>query len=276
MKILNHPLFVATVIVFLIAEYFISRRKDLSNFNGYEAFSNLVLISLDKIIALVTGADGSGAGSWLWQFRVFELDFSPPVNFMLTFMATEFMYYWNHWYNHHVNIGWATHIMHHSPTKFNFTIGYRLGITRFFSLGWLIFLPLVILGFHPNDIALSVGIMFLFQFFIHTELVPRLGWLDKIFNTPSNHRIHHSSNPKHYNKNLGGTLMLFDHIFGTYQAEEKDAKMTYGIPRIMIKKSIWYEITCHWSKVFKQFKEARGMKGKVIAVFGSSAQGQKA
>lgn len=256
-------------------EYLVSRKKGLSNFSGYEAFSSIVLISFDKIITLFTGSDGGGPVRWLWDHRVLDWNFNPVTNFILTFIAVEFMYYWNHWYNHRVNIGWATHIMHHSPTKYNFTVGFRLGITKFFSLGWLVFLPLVILGFSTENIGLAIGIIFLYQFFIHTELVPQLGWLDKIINTPSSHRVHHSSNPEHYNKNLGGVTLVFDHLFGTFHAEGDRSKMKYGISSIMAKRSIWWEITCHWSKVFRQFKEARGIKGKVIAIFGSSAQGQK-
>lgn len=271
MEILNHPLFIALIFLCIGWEYFISRKKKLQNFNGYEALSSIALISFDKILTLFTGTDGGVAVKWLWGHRLFELGFSSTTNFILTFIAAEFFYYWNHWYNHHVNIGWATHIMHHSPTKYNLTLGYRLGITRFFSLGWLVFLPLVILGFHPADISLSVGIIFLYQFFIHTELIPKLGVLDKIFNTPSSHRVHHSSNPTHYNKNLGGITLLFDHLFGTYYAEGDREKMKYGIPSVMEKKNIWYEITCHWQKVFRQFKNASGLKGKAIALFGSSS-----
>lgn len=271
MDILNHPLFIAAIFICLGLEFFISKKKDgLAHYSGYEALSNIALISFDKIIALFTGTDGGGLVAWLWSHRLFELGFDPTFNFILTFIAAEFMYYWNHWYNHHVNIGWATHIMHHSPTKYNLTLGYRLGITRFFSLGWLVFLPLIILGFHPGDIALSIGIIFLYQFFIHTELVPQLGIFDKIFNTPSSHRVHHSSNPDHYNKNLGGITLLFDHLFGTYQAEGDRSQMSYGIPEIMNRRSIWYEVTCHWRVVFSQFAEATSAKGKFLAIFGSS------
>lgn len=268
MEILNHPLFIFAIFLSLAFEFIISRKIGLSNYSPYEALSNIALISFDKIIAFFTGSDGGSIVHFLWAHRVFEINFGRPTNLVLTFIAAEFMYYWNHWYNHHVSIGWATHIMHHSPTKYNLTLGYRLGITRLFSLGWLVFLPLIILGFNPKDIALCIGIIFLFQFFIHTELIPKLGWVDKIINTPSAHRVHHSSNPIHYNKNLGGITLLFDHLFGTYCPEEAVESMKYGIPSIMNKKNIWYEITCHWRVVFNRFKEGQGLKAKTLALFG--------
>ncbi|MFA6238187.1 MAG: sterol desaturase family protein [Bacteriovorax sp.] len=271
MNILNNSYFIAAILLCMGIEFFVSKKNGLSNFSGYEVLSNIVLISLDKIIALATG-DGGAALEWLWSYRFFELNFGPATNFILTFVAVEFMYYCNHWYNHHVNIGWATHIMHHSPTKYNFTLGYRLGITRALSLGSVVFIPLVLFGFHPQDIGLWLGIILLYQFFLHTELVPKLGFLDTIINTPSSHRVHHSSNPAHYNKNLGGITLCFDHLFGTFQAEGDRSRMTYGIPAIMEKKNIWYEITCHWRKVFSQFIGADTFRGKVLAIFGSSAQ----
>ncbi|MDD4974738.1 MAG: sterol desaturase family protein [Bacteriovorax sp.] len=275
MEILNHPLFIAAIFICLGVEFFVSRKKGLSNFSSYEALTSIALISFDKIIGYFTGTDGGPIVKWLWAHRVFELGFNHTTNFIFTFVAVEFMYYWNHWYNHHVNIGWATHIMHHSPTKYNLTLGYRLGITRFFSLGWMVFLPLILLGFHSEDIALSIGIIFLYQFFIHTELIPKLGRLDKVINTPSSHRVHHSSNPEHYNTNLGGITLVFDHLFGTYCAEGDRSQISYGIPSIMNKKNIWYEITCHWRVVFAQFKKASGIKGKLLALFGSSSQGHQ-
>ena len=271
MEILNNPYFVSIVIICLVGEYFISRKKGLSNFSGYEALSNMVLISLDKIIALITGTGGGGLGKWLWSHRLYDFGNGAAKRFIFTFIAVEFMYYWNHWYNHHVNIGWASHSMHHTPTKFNFTVGYRLGFTRIFSLGWIMFLPLIALGFRAEDITSLLGIMFLYQFFIHTELVPKLGWLDKIINTPSSHRVHHSSNPQHYNKNLGGITLVFDHLFGTYYPEGDRAQMSYGIPNVMEKKNIWFEITYYWRKVFIQFKMGKGIKNKFIALFGSPA-----
>lgn len=272
MEILNHPLFILGIFSFIGVEYFISRKKGLNNFNSHEMISSAVFISVDKAIELLTKGDTPGILVWLWKHRIFEMNFGVTGNFIITFFAVELAYYLAHRYNHHVNIGWATHIMHHAPTKYNLTMGYRLGITRILSLSWLIFLPLIVLGCHPNDVLLILGVTLLYQFFIHTELFPQIGFLDKIFNTPSCHRVHHSSNREHYNKNLGGITMLFDHLFGTYHAEGDRTGMKYGIPSVMNKKSIWYEISCHWKKVIRQFRLEKSIKKKFLVLFGSSAQ----
>jgi len=178
MKILNHPLFILAIVICILVEYFYSKKKGISNYAFPETVTSIALISIDKILGLLTGSDGGPLVKWLWAHRFFDLPLEKPWTLLATFIAAELMYYWNHWYNHHVNIGWATHIMHHSPTRYNLTLGYRLGITRLFSLGWLVFLPLILFGFHPDEIAQCIGVIFLYQFFIHTELVPRLGWLD--------------------------------------------------------------------------------------------------
>jgi sterol desaturase/sphingolipid hydroxylase (fatty acid hydroxylase superfamily) len=272
MKVLNHPLFILAIVVCIGLEYLYSKKKGRDNYAGLETLTSIALISIDKILGLFTNSDGGMLVKWLWAHRFFDLPFERPGALIATFVAAEFMYYWNHWYNHHVNIGWATHIMHHAPTKYNLTLGYRLGITRLLSLGWLVFLPLILLGFNPEDITLCIGIIFLYQFFIHTELVPKLGWADVFFNTPSAHRVHHSGNPHEYNKNLGGITLVFDHLFGTFALEAAGGVKRYGIARVMKKKSLWFEITAHWRVVFHRFLNAKSLKERVLALFGRPAK----
>lgn len=276
MGVLNNPYFLLAIVLCVVIEIFISYKRGMGLYSGYETFTNLSFIAFDQVISALTGSDGGGLVYWLYDHRLFDWKFSGTINLLITFVGIEFFYYCTHWYNHHVNIGWATHVMHHSPTKYNLTLGYRLGITRFFSLGWILFLPLILFGANPKDVLLIVGIVLFGQFFLHTELVPKLGWLDVIFNTPSAHRVHHSSNPAHYNKNLGGVTLFFDHLFGTYMAEGERSQMKYGIQSVMNKRNIWHEIFCHWKVVFRQFREANSLKGKILAIFGPPIVKKKA
>jgi sterol desaturase/sphingolipid hydroxylase (fatty acid hydroxylase superfamily) len=256
------------LILFVVAEYLISKQKRLNNFDSYEIYSNLLFIAIDRVLSFFTGSDGGAFALWVWNHRLFQWPLEGVAKWISLFIVSEFVYYWVHWYNHHVNIGWATHIMHHSPMKYNLTTGYRLGITRLFSLGWLVGLPMMLLGIHPQDLALMLGIIFFYNFFIHTELIGSLGWLDLIFNTPSNHRVHHADEPALYNKNLGGVTVVFDHLFGTYAAEE--GRITkYGIPKMMEPKKLSWEIFGYWSQVFRSFISARGVSEKLKALFGA-------
>lgn len=268
MEILNHPFFIVIIVLCVLGEWIASKYNKKILFNSYEAGSNLVIIGIDKLMGYTFGSDGTGAGMWLWQYRLISWDFGFTGNLILTFIAAEFFYYATHWYNHNINLGWCTHVVHHSPTRMNLTVGYRLGVTRLISLAWLVFMPSVLLGFKPELMASIIGIILLYQFFIHTVVVPPLGKLEFILNTPSNHRVHHSSDVIHYDKNLGGLTMLFDHLFGTYEKEPVGGVTHYGLSDVMEKKSIWHEITFQWIKLFKALRLTKGIGKKLKVLFG--------
>lgn len=269
MNILNHPLIIIIIVLCILAEWIYSRFNSRIQFSRYEAFSNFAIIGIDKTMGWIIGEDGTGAGNWLSQYKLLSWDFGFFSNLFLTFMAAEFFYYCTHWYNHNVNLGWCTHVVHHSPTQMNLTVGYRLGVTRFISLGWLIFMPAVLLGFDPVLLGTILGLILLYQFFIHTEVIPQLGVVEYVINTPSNHRVHHSSNPLHYNKNLGGFTVLFDHLFGTFRSEDQGQVVSYGIPSIMEKKSILHEILTQWRILIYKVRKTPGVLKKIKLLFSS-------
>jgi sterol desaturase/sphingolipid hydroxylase (fatty acid hydroxylase superfamily) len=271
MELLNHPYFIAAILLVILLEYSYSKINTLNNYDAYEVVSNFVLISIDKIIAFFTVAGALKIPNLIAKYALFEFHFDNWIRFTLTFIGCEFFYYWNHRYHHYTNLGWSTHIMHHSPVKYNLTLGYRLGVTRTFSLGWVVFLPMMLIGFKPEEVLLCLSIIFVYQFFIHTELVPKLGIIDKYINTPSAHRVHHSSDPLHYNTNLGGITLIFDHLFGTYMAEP-EGKMEYGIPELMKKKNIVLEIFVQWRNVFFEVIRARNPKSLFKALFARPGQ----
>lgn len=270
MDLINQPAFAIAIIGITLFEFIYSRKMNLKNYSRYEVFSNLTVTGIDKILMAFAGSDGKGVVRWLESMQLYRFELPSAVEWIFIFIFSEFFYYCNHWYHHHINVGWATHIMHHSPTKFNFTLSYRLGLTRLFSLGWIVFLPVIFLGLDLNKMASMLGITFALQFFIHTELWPPIKYLDFIFNTPANHRVHHSRNPEDFNKNLGGLTVLFDHLFGTYKALDQCRNIEYGLPEIMEKKSVWYEISYQWKIVIKNFFQSRGPALKIKSLFGWS------
>lgn len=152
-----------------------------------------------------------------------------PTNgytWILALIAADFSYYWMHRIEHKVRFFWAIHSVHHSSIEFDLTTGLRLAwLEGLFE--WIFFIPLVLLGFDLVQVTVSIIIVVAYQTWIHTEHIGKLGWLDKLLNTPSVHRVHHGSNRKYIDKNFGGIFMLWDKIFGTYQAEEE--KVVYGL-----------------------------------------------
>ncbi|MEM7183920.1 MAG: sterol desaturase family protein [Spirochaetota bacterium] len=162
---------------------------------------------------------------FFYQFRFFTIE-SSVYSFIALFFIVDFFYYWHHRALHEVKVLWTFHLVHHSSPWMNLTTSFRLNwfaplISPFF------YLPVCLLGFDPTFIIPIFSLNLFYQFWLHTEGIGKLGFLDKILNTPSNHRVHHGSNELYLDKNHGGFLMIWDRLFGTYQAETE--KPVYGI-----------------------------------------------
>ena len=133
-------------------------------------------------------------------------------------IAYDFFYYWNHRVDHEVGIFWAAHVVHHQSEAFNLSTALRQPSSGVL-LGWIFYLPMAIAGV-PPVVFVAVGLIdLLYQFWIHTELVGKLGWFDRVFASPSNHRVHHGVNDQYLDKNYGGILIVWDRLFGTYEDE---------------------------------------------------------
>jgi len=155
--------------------------------------------------------------------------FSIPVTWwstLLAILAADFMYYWMHRWEHEVRILWSYHSVHHSSPEFNLTTALRLAWVEGL-IEWIFFVPIVLIGFDPAQTIIALAVVVTYQTWIHTQKIGKLGWLDRIFNTPSVHRVHHGSNDGYLDKNYGGILIIWDRMFGTYQAETET--VVYGI-----------------------------------------------
>lgn len=158
-------------------------------------------------------------------FALFEIEMT-PLAWAGAFVMADFLYYWMHRTEHEVRFFWAYHVTHHSSPEYDLTTAFRLNwIEGLFE--WIFLVPMLIIGFDPVAVLVAIAVNATYQTWIHTQKVGKLGWLDKVINTPSAHRVHHGSNPKYLDKNYGGVLLLWDHLFGTYQAEEE--QVTFGI-----------------------------------------------
>lgn len=142
------------------------------------------------------------------------------------FLSSDLIYYFYHRMGHKTRIFWAAHVTHHSSRYFNLSTGLRTNVIHLLYR-FIFWAPLCFLGITPVMVLLVESITAIQNFLIHTEKIGKLGKLDWWFNTPSNHRVHHATNPEYIDKNLGGILMIYDHLFGTY-AKEK-ARPVYGI-----------------------------------------------
>jgi sterol desaturase/sphingolipid hydroxylase (fatty acid hydroxylase superfamily) len=170
-----------------------------------------------------------GVLTWIWQYRMYTIPIDNGWSLLGFFICLEFFFYWQHRCSHRIRWVWATHAVHHSVKYFNLSAAYRVGVTGWLSGNILFFMPLCWLGFPPVAVITGLVLNLVYQFWLHTELIPKLGILDLIFNTPANHRVHHGSNSQYIDKNYGGVLILFDRLFGTYQAEQETP--VYGLTK---------------------------------------------
>ena len=157
---------------------------------------------------------------WLHQFAFFKIELS-VTTVLLAFLLQDFLYYWFHRASHHIHWFWAAHVVHHSSKNMNFTTAFRQSFFYPLVGMWLFWLPMILLGFDPKFVIAIVAINLGFQFFVHTQLVDKLGILEYLFNTPSHHRVHHAINKGYIDKNFAGVLIIWDKLFGTF-VEEQD------------------------------------------------------
>ena len=147
-----------------------------------------------------------------------------------TVFAWDFIYYWNHRLQHEARYLWAIHVVHHSSERYNLSTALRQPVAD--SLGT--FVPngaLCLLGLRPQLVEQARGINLIYQFWIHTDVIKRLGWFEKIFNTPSHHRVHHGSNRRYIDQNHGSILIIWDKLFGTFEEEDDDEPVVYGLTK---------------------------------------------
>jgi len=143
-------------------------------------------------------------------------------------LAWDFCYYWFHRFSHEISILWAAHAVHHQSEDYNLSTALRQTSTGFL-FGWIFYLPLFVVGF-PLEVLVTVNaVNLIYQFWVHTQLVGRMGVLDRILVTPSNHRVHHAQNECYIDKNYGGMLILWDRLFGTFQDERDDEPVVFGV-----------------------------------------------
>lgn len=196
----------------------------------------------------------------VWEHRAFTVPMDAWWAWPLLFVALEFVYYWFHRLSHEVRWLWTTHSVHHSPEQINFAAAYRLGWTGMLALNWIFWIPLVWLGFHPASVFLMLGLNLVYQFWLHTEIIGRLGPLEWVLNTPAHHRVHHASNPAYIDRNHGGVLIIFDRMFGTFAQERADEPCRYGLvkpPRRTDPISIQFN---EWLGIIRDLRRARGWR----------------
>ena len=219
------PLFVAMILIEMIAW----RMKRGGDYETRDTAASLMMGLGSQIAPLFGGAALlTAALIAAYEVRLFDI---PNVWWVVVicFVIDDLRYYWWHRISHERRWFWASHVIHHSSQHYNLSTALRQTWTGTVIGGVLFKAPLAILGFHPLMLAFVGGLNLLYQFWIHTEMIGKLGPLEWVLNTPSHHRVHHATNPRYLDANYAGTFIIWDRLFGTFVAEDDGERPRYGI-----------------------------------------------
>jgi sterol desaturase/sphingolipid hydroxylase (fatty acid hydroxylase superfamily) len=216
------------------------------------------------LIALFTKAFTFAIFAFLYQFAPLHLGFTWWA-WLLAFVADDFTYYWYHRTSHTCRIFWASHVVHHSSQKYNLGTALRQTWTGGF-MGFVFWLWMPLVGFSPFMILTIQAVSLLYQFWIHTEIIRRMGPLESVLNTPSHHRVHHASNGRYLDRNHAGTLIIWDKLFGTF--EEEIEKPVYGLTK-NIHSYNPFRIAFHeWKDIVRDVRKSPDWRTALMYIFG--------
>ena len=250
---------------FMGAEYLYSKRKGKSFFHFAESVANINVGIAERLMDIFTMVPFYYFFVWVHDhFALFDLK-ANAVSWVLLFLLTDLVWYWYHRCAHEINILWAAHIVHHQSEDFNYTVSARITVFQAFirCLFWGV-LPFI--GFPPEMITVFLLIHGIYPFFIHTQAIGKLGWIEKIFVTPSHHRVHHSSNENYLDKNYGDVLIIWDKMFGTFT--EENEQPVYGLTKPLKSYSFLWQHFHYLLELYVGVKRAKGFKNKWKVLFG--------
>jgi alkylglycerol monooxygenase len=261
------PLF----LLFMLIEYVAAKRKKLPYFRLHNSLANISVGIAERLLDVFV----TGSFFFLYDFLqrhygVFKIG-SSLLLWVLLFIMIDFVWYWYHRMAHTINLFWAAHVVHHQSEDFNYTTSARITVFQaVIRMGFWSVLPL--LGFPAPMITSLLLLHGVYPFFIHTRFVKNLGILEYIFVTPSHHRVHHASNEKYLDKNFGDVLIIWDKLFGTFQKEEDNEEIKYGLTHNLNSYSfLWQHLHFPVEMAFA-FKKQRGWKKKLRVLFGKPEQ----
>ncbi|WP_374433468.1 sterol desaturase family protein [Inhella sp.] len=257
--------FATPVFLGLIAlEFGIGWARGRRDYRWADAMNSIGLGMLSQLVGLFTRVFNLGIYTWVYQHAaLFELSAQSLWVWLFALLGYDFCYYWLHRGGHRVALLWAAHSVHHQSEDFNLSTALRQTSSGFL-FGWIFYLPLALLGVPPLVFGVVALIDLLYQFWVHTELVGKLGWFDRWFCSPSNHRVHHAVNPQYLDKNYGGILIIWDRLFGTF-AEEQE-RCVYGTVKPLRSWDPLWANGIGYVEIAKAWRAARGWGGRLAAL----------
>ena len=249
-------------------EAFLIVRENRELYNRKDTWTNIFVgfasVIFGAMFALITS-----------QIYLFASEITPlamPMNawwaWVLLLFADDFAYYWFHRFSHEIRFFWNFHVVHHSSNNYNLSVAVRQSWFSGFS-HWIFYIPIALFGFPFWAFVTMHGLNLIYQFWIHTEKIGKLSWLEYVLNTPSHHRVHHGVNDLYLDKNYAGIFIIWDKLFGTFVGETE--KVRYGITTPLTSYNpLW--INSHaWSETWSAVRDKKTMRGKLRCIYGNPA-----
>ena len=239
----------ATPVFFLLIgiELLVAKLRGRDAYASNDAVNSIGLGAISQLVAAFTKLLSIGIYAWCARhFALFELPADSVPVWIGALLGYDLCYYWLHRMGHEVNILWAAHVVHHQSERYNLSTALRQTGSGAL-LGWIFYLPLAVLGV-PVQVFVAVALIdLLYQFWVHTEQVGRLGWFDRVFCSPSNHRAHHAVNDRYLDRNYGGILILWDRLFGSFVEEDAADPPVYGTRSPLRSwNPLWANVEVYW------------------------------
>ena len=251
------PLFFILIAIEMLAARILERRV----YRFSDSFADLGCGMIEQLLGvLVKGALFAAYLGLYARARLFDLPEGSWVVLVACFLGVDFLYYWFHRMSHEIGAFWAAHSVHHQSEEYNLSVALRQGAFQsFFS--WVFYLPLAVLGFPPAIFITCSALNTLYQFWIHTRLIGKLGPLEWVLNTPSHHRVHHGRNPRYIDRNHAGSLIIWDRMFGTF-VEETDEPV-YGVVKPLASANPLWANFAGWVDLWSVARRAAGVKDRL-------------
>lgn len=222
--VLATPVFLALIAV----EFVVGRARGRNTYRVNDALNSIGLGILSQITGLFTKLMSIGIYTAVFaHVALWELPANVWWVWLVGLVAYDFCYYWHHRFGHTVSFFWAGHVVHHQSEDYNLSTALRQ-TSGGWLLGWIFYLPMAVAGVPPLVFGVVALIDLLYQYWVHTQQIGKLGWFDRWFCAPSNHRVHHAVNEKYLDKNYGGILIVWDRMFGSFIEEDEAEPCVYG------------------------------------------------
>lgn len=260
--LITTPIYIIVIGGEILYSYF--KQRHLYSTKG--VLANIYLSALNFTLDIVLRGVCLWVLNYFFQFKFFEIE-NAIAYWAVLLLAEDFMYYWLHRIDHYCRFFWAVHVTHHSSEEFNLTVGFRSSVFQPLYR-FIYFIPLALMGFKGIDIMFMYAATQIFGILVHTQTIKKLGFLEHIIVTPSHHRVHHGSNIQYLDKNMGMLLIIWDKLFGTFQAEDDKDPVKYGLTKNIGTYNPLTMVFHEWKAIYNDLKKQTSFKNKLMYVFG--------